>query len=179
MQPSLTIRALSEAPEWLDHVAQWHHQEWIKGRAQAKSAEAKPLENNGPTDALSERDSLQKRAQLLLAHCDQGNFPVTFVAFHDGQPVGSASIVYYQFTKSHERSQWLTNVYVLPELRSRGIGEWLVNHACNYAEDKGLSTLKLYTHDQAEFYLKRGWQAAGGGLVQGRRVAVLVKSLSH
>ncbi len=163
MLRGLLIRDLVERQEWLDIVANWHHQEWLKGRTNASDLQA--------------QRSFGKRVAVLREHFQHEPIPTTFVAELNNEPIGSASLVFYQFTEHHRRTEWLTNVFVIPEHRKQGIGQALVNHVCDYAVANSVKELMLYTRDHSIYYQQLGWQAAGTGLVQGRNVAILSKRL--
>lgn len=168
----VAIANLSDNPEWLDQVADWHHGEWLRH---------KPARlNKGVNQEDSEKEDQQqklKRRHVLQAHFGDAAIPSTFVALIDDEPVGSVSVVYYQFSRNQAKSPWLTNVYVRPEFRSRGIAEKLLVHVCDYAKRSGLSSLKLYTYDQENYYLNRGWLKLRTGHLQKRPVSILEKTL--
>jgi len=116
-----------------------------------------------------------KRLMTLALHAEGTPIPSTFVAFVDDRPVGSSSLVYYQFTAQQQRTEWLTNIFVLPEYRNQGIGEELVSHACDFAKSQGVSRLRLYTSDKSAFYQKLGWERVGTSHVQGKDVDLLAR----
>ncbi|MFT5082049.1 MAG: GNAT superfamily N-acetyltransferase [Lentisphaeria bacterium] len=160
----VTITNLKEQPPWIDTVALWHHQEWLNGRK---------LLNECQTSRQHIDAKLDERKASLKRHMDNAPLPITFIAHLDDLPLGSVSLVYYQFVASAEQSEWLTNLYVVPTHRCKGIASTLLDHAQRYAHDIGLERLLLYTTDQANFYKKRGWITVNEGLVQGHRVEIL------
>lgn len=83
---------------------------------------------------------------------------VTFVAVEDGQAVGTASLDNEDLPPRADLSPWLASVYVLPELRARGLGAKLVEAVENEARTRGFEKIYLHTTDRTEFYKKRGWQ---------------------
>lgn len=166
MLNKLQISTLAEFPEWVPILARWHHEEWLRGQEGDELALAGDSQNK-----------LARREDLLNKHCDAEDIPQTFVTHQAHIPVGSASIVRYRFSLQQRSSEWLTNVYVLPEFRRKGIARRLIDYACAQAKILGVQELKLYTSDQAKFYQKLGWKAHGAGRVQGQTVSVFVKEL--
>lgn len=142
----------------------WHHQEWLKTRDHLSNSD--------------DQEGYKKRHAVLKAHLGQDSIPSTLIALIDGQPIGSASVIYYQFSRNQFKSPWLTNVFVEENYRRQGIGRHLVEHACDLAKHAGVNRLQLYTHDKAEYYANLSWKIVRTGQVQRRPVAILEKSLS-
>lgn len=164
MDSGFYIVDLRSQPQWLEPVACWHHQEWLKGRSNALELD-------------EQQYSLDRRVTILQAHLGQEPIPSTFVACVEGEPVGSASVVYYEFTAG-KRSEWLTNVYVQPAWRRRGIACRLVRHVCEYAAKQGVASIRLYTRDQCRYYERLGWQTVGKAVLNGNTVGILSLSLT-
>ena len=153
-----------EYPDWVPVVAAWHHGEWLRGQ---RSREGVHLDERTIAQKKDEREC------LLATHTEAGSIPVTFVAHEAERPVGSVSLVYYQFTQDQQPSEWLTNLFVLPERRGCGIGDSLLRHALRYAQHHNVARLMLYTSDHASFYRKRQWRPLNRGIVQGQKVDIL------
>jgi len=162
----ILIHRLGDKPEWLDKVAEWHHDVWL----QEQRTRASDL------DAESIAQSLEKRKALLRSHLEDEPLPESFLAEYQGRVVASASIVYYQFLSDQARSEWLTNVYVEPSCRRNGIAAFLIDYVCAYAAEQGISELKLYTSERAEYYRKLGGKTRGSGQVLGREVDILCRA---
>lgn len=160
---ALVIESLASHAQYLERIAGWHHAEWCKHRTHL--------------DAKSQKQDLSKRIDVLKSHLHNSGIPQTLVACIDNQPVGSASIVYYRFSRNQAKSTWLTNVFVFPSLRGQGIGSSLVGQACEQAKRYGVEKLNLYTHDRQQFYQKRGWDFVRQGRLQQHFVSILEKIL--
>lgn len=186
------ITNLADVPEWIGVVADWHHKEWLRtathglnsglglgsGKSAKSSAAEKLSDSLQPAEQTgSVADHYQKRVQVLRSHLDHAAIPSSFIAIKNGKPVGSASVVYYQFSRNQAKSPWLTNVFVVPEQRNQGIAEQLINHACEHAQAHGVEKLMLYTHDQSAYYANRDWQQVRIGHLQKRPVTILEKWL--
>lgn len=176
MNPTMTISHLREFPQWVKTVASWHHQEWLRS-----------FRDGGLRASASELGAdIREREHNLRAHFARDPIPATFVAHvpavegdpEERTPIGSVSLVFYQFTKSRKPSEWVTNLFVEPEHRCQGVGARLLGHIEQYAKHQGLLQLRLYTRDKAAYYQKRQWTHTHNGLVQGNTVSVLEKRVA-
>jgi len=171
------IANLRDYPEHVSEVAAWHHGEWLQGYRMA-----------GKHALLIELDKtadLREREHNLRTHFNAPAVPSTFIALAETnaptqkQVIGSVSIVYYQFSKQRQASEWITNLYVVEAFRNNGIGEQLLEAIHQYAAQNAIENLKLYTRDKEAYYLKRDWAFSHEGLVQGNRVSVLHKRVGE
>ncbi len=158
------ISELKSHPEWLPQVAQWHHLEWLTTHPGYSKHEA--------------AKRLEERKRSLQKHLSTNALPTTFVAHEHDEPVGTVSLVYYQFTQSQKASEWLTNLYVAEPKRGQGIASSLLRCAIKFAQMKKIPRLLLYTRNHAEFYRKRSWRSINRGLVQGEQVEIMDYLLS-
>ncbi|MFL0803744.1 MAG: GNAT family N-acetyltransferase [Agarilytica sp.] len=164
MEEAPSIIDLTQQPSWAPTIARWHHEEWLKnhsgleGRARSAEHIAKKL---------------AQREHSLAQHLNDDPLPTTFVAHRKEVPIGTVSLVYYQFTQDKRPSEWLTNLYVLPELRRQGVAGALLEHALQYACEHDLPCLMLYTSTSADFYRKRRWRTINKGIVQGLKVDIM------
>lgn len=161
LDPAFRICTISDVPEFIPVLANWHHDEWLKGAQKPKAGDAAP-------------ERIEDRIKNLEAHCTPDAIPVSFVICCQDEPVGSVSIVSYSFVKPMSSSRrWLTNLFVAPEFRRRGLATALLGHAEQYAFEQGIRILYLYTRDQSHFYQSRAWKKLGEGRVQGSEVDIL------
>lgn len=165
MSPNLAISPLCIHPEWIADIAPWHHQEWLRARGAEKMS------------AEEEQQKFAQRLQALQKHLNENSLPITFVAHRELQPLGTVSLVFYRFSNGIHPSEWLTNFYVLPEWRGQGVGSRLLQAAVEFARQRNLTQICLYTHDRADFYLKRDWQRRSLGRVMGQSVDILSLTL--
>lgn len=132
----LNIVNLKDVPEYLEILAQWHHQQW---------------------SYLNPGETLQQRIARMQVYLNGDDLPSTFIALADSLS-GSAALVNNDMVTRPELSPWLASVYVHPQYRCRGIGSALVSHVMTQAQLIGIETLYLFTPDKQLFYRKRGWQ---------------------
>jgi predicted N-acetyltransferase YhbS len=133
----MEIVPLADHPEHIPRLARWHLAEW--GRY-----------GSGRTQASTE--------ERLHRHVASGGIPLTMVAVEDGEPVGSAALVWNDMKTRPEIRPWLADVVVAPAWRRRGIGSKLVRRLVERARELGVETLYLYTPDQDQLYERLGWE---------------------
>lgn len=156
IQPLIDVRLLQTEPQHFAAVAQWHHQE---------------CERQGL------KSTLALRQQRLILHVQQDVIPKTFIALRANRLVGCVSLVNYTYRSSERMPKvsspspvWLTNLFVVENLREQGIGNTLIDAAKNYAKELDLGELWLSATDFTDYYQKRGWEIVrrtrlGGGQV--------------
>lgn len=165
LQDAIRFQNLRDCPECLPVVTRWHHGEWLRALGEDEQS-------------TQHEEQYLEREQTLRLHLEEQTLPVTFVALHHGVPVGTVSLVFYTLSDGGLPSEWLSNLYVVPSLRSQGIATRLMDIVIKYAHNVGLERIFLYTRDQSDFYLKRNWRLLTYGTVQKQRVAVLDYLLS-
>ncbi|HEV2839873.1 MAG TPA: GNAT family N-acetyltransferase [Chthoniobacterales bacterium] len=133
---SVKIEYLSDRPEFLPTLAQWHFQEW---------------------SMLRPGDSVDARVIRLQGWCGRGGIPLTVIALSDNELLGSASLIEHDMDDRLELTPWLAGVFVAPEHRRKGIGAALVSRVMAEATSLGLPKLYLYTMDSTAFYASLGW----------------------
>ncbi len=161
---SIRISNLNANEAWVSVIAQWHHEEWLRNHS--------GLDGRDRSESVINKKLLE-RQNALLRHYSNDPLPTTFVALHDDVPVGTVSLVYYKFSKDQEVTEWLTNLFVVPEYRCQGIASTLLQTAIDYAYLLKLPRLLLYTSDQVSFYHKRRWRSINNGLIQGQKVEIM------
>lgn len=90
-----------------------------------------------------------------------GPVPVCFVIYRDDEFIGTASIDNQDTVPMTELSPWLTNVFITPTYRGKGIGSTLVKHVVDYAKNV-LNIPNLYlwtsTHEHEEWFTTFGFK---------------------
>lgn len=156
MDVPATIGLLAQHPQLVPLLASWVFAQW--GEQYRMSSLDQPLQN------FSER-----------LHADR--FPLSFVAFVDSVPIGTASLKLREMTTHPQLEHWVGAVYVLPAYRHRGIGSSLMQAAEDKARELGVGMLYLHTSDRERYYLRRGWETIEQPAYLGMRVAVMKKAL--
>ncbi len=155
------IEDIAHQPHWLNTAVQWHHDEWMRHGQWAL------------LNAEQAHKNLIERQAYMQAHLCTDIVPSTFVAHDNLHLWGTVSLVYYTLDSEQAPGIWLTNMYVAPDYRSQGVGSALLAYVHQWAARQGIARVRLYTHDAARFYLKRGWQYERAATLKGQAIDIL------
>jgi N-acetylglutamate synthase-like GNAT family acetyltransferase len=108
-------------------------------------------------------------------HCS--SIPFTLVAFHEKEPVGTASLFIHDMDDHRHLSPWLAAVYVNPGYRHRKIGRRLCEEVTRRAKSLGVESVYLFTPDRAAFYGHMGWKPIEKTTYRNRAVTIMRRSL--
>ena len=133
----MKIDYLVNHSELIPTIAKWHNQEWGHIRPEK---------------------TVDWRIANLSEQTDPSTIPLTFVAFHESVPMGSASLVWHDMPERQDLSPWLAGVYVHAEFRNQGIGSTLVNRVVEKAKALNFPILYLFTFDKMNLYAHLGWK---------------------
>lgn len=154
----IKITPLKNSPDYFSQVALWHHQE---------------CERQGL------KSTLELRRERLIKHIQSESIPKTFIATINNELVGCVSLVNYAYGRDSVRAKitdtplWLSNLFVHPEYRNRGIGNQLIEKAKTYAQELKLAELWLTATEFTDYYQKRGWEITRKTRLGGRQVNVM------
>lgn len=148
----MQISSLQDKPHHLLPLAQWHHAEW---------------------SYLNPARTLDERIEEMREDLQGKPIPTTFVAEDNGELLGSACILADDMSSHPELSPWLASVYVAEQHRKKGIGSVLVKRVMQHARESGVKRLYLYTPDQAQLYVKLGWQVYSEEPYNGTPVTIM------
>lgn len=88
-----------------------------------------------------------------------GPLPVVLGAFHDGECVGTVSIVDRDDLDDVDHyTPWVAAMIVDPKRRGQGIGRALLVAALGRCRDLFFGRVYLWTHDQFDWYRRLGWR---------------------
>lgn len=151
MEDTEIISYLPRDAELVRTIARWHQDTWghLTGRG------------------------LEARIEEFQEQLESRNVPLTLVAFADGIPAGSASLLTHDMDTHPDLSPWLGSVFVLPQFRRRGIGERLCRRVMAESQRLGVDTLYLFTEDRAPFYQRMGWEKLSGETYMGEEVTLM------
>ena len=133
----MQIDYLANHSELIPTIAQWQHEEWGKFRPDK---------------------TINWRIKNLCKQTDPAAIPLTFAAFSELGPVGSASLVWHDMPERQELSPWLASVFVHAQHRNQGIGSNLVNRVVEKANALNFPILYLFTFDKVNLYKDLGWE---------------------
>jgi predicted N-acetyltransferase YhbS len=149
---SLIIRYLPRDPYTVRLVAQWLYCEW-----------GYSLPGN----------SVEWAVERFSHRAESHHLPTCLVAYQDGEPVGTASLVTLDIPGLQHLTPWLGAVYVRPDCRSNGIGKALIRRMPEEWRKLGYPTAYLYTPDCVDFYRRMGWGVLQWHKYLGERVAIM------
>lgn len=139
---------LRDQPSLIDTLLLWLHAEWLKQRKGS-------MEN--PAEAYA------KRRLQLREHLGDEAVPMTLIAKEcaaiKAPPLGCISLT--RLSSRNPRfanGLWVSNLFVTPTARGRGVGESLLKSAEQAAMGLGEKELYLYTDISRGYYTGKGWQ---------------------
>jgi GNAT superfamily N-acetyltransferase len=133
----LEVKQLSECPECLTTVGLWIYEQWWSKRYST------------PEIVLS----------WLRMHTRKDLVPYTVVAFADGVPTGSCSVIENDCVHRRQYAPWVAAVYVKPEMRRQGVASMILQETAAIATRIGLEGLYIdCLAITAPVYEKNGWR---------------------
>ena len=145
------LRFLPNDPAIVRTLAEWHQGQW---------------------GHLTGRD-VETRIREFEPQLGSNRIPLTVVAFAEGRPVGTASLLAHDMDTHPELTPWLASVYVAPEQRRQGTGERLCRRIVAEARRLGVPRLYLFTPDQAPWYARMGWHERVRETYRGEVVTIM------
>jgi len=114
----------------------------------------------------------------LIARMRQGKrdaIPVGLIAFVDGEPAGTVSLLEKDLDECGDLRPWLAGLLVFPKYRTVGAGRALIERLIQVADEIGESELFLWTEIPA-LYAKFGWTEVQGVASDKKAVVMCRKS---
>ncbi|MHC4946852.1 MAG: GNAT family N-acetyltransferase [Planctomycetota bacterium] len=131
---NVEVAHLFECPEHLGTVARWIHEEWWSDKP-------------GHT--------VETMAARLREARDRNAVPLSLVALHAGDPVGTVNLVANDNDERPNLAPWLAALLVAPEHRGQGVGSDLVRSLVGEATRLRVRQLYLGT-DIPQYYARLG-----------------------
>jgi N-acetylglutamate synthase-like GNAT family acetyltransferase len=150
----IAIRPLVDHANAIPSIAQWFYDEWREIYGVETPA------------------SVQQRIETWLT---RNRIPTALVAVATNQVVGTVALKEHELQFSY--SPWLAGLFVIPQLRHKGIGALLVDAAERKAASLGVNELYLYTPSSQAFYERLGWSVLERCQLPNGSVAVMSKKL--
>ena len=138
MRTRIEIHYLAEHPEFVETLAQWHYAQW---------------------KSMMDDDSVARRVAVLTARSNWRAIPTILVAIEDDELCGSAALIESDMETRPGLTPWLSEVYVAPEFRRRGIASMLVRRMVDEARGLQIPLLYLFTTGpwREQLYAGLGW----------------------
>jgi predicted N-acetyltransferase YhbS len=154
--PGLDIRPLEDDRELIELTVSWHIDEFDPGGDVAAWIRARTDEALGKA------------------------IPRAWIAFSNGEPVGSVSLVADNMDGRHpDLTPWLAALYVVPDRRRIGIGSALARVCERGAAAAGASKLYLFTSTARDFYRRLEWTDLIEDRFEGEDVTIMHRSLAR
>jgi GNAT superfamily N-acetyltransferase len=158
----ITVEPLSNYPEAIATVAEWHFTEW------------------GHTDPGG---SLEAWTAGMASQSGADSIPGTLIAVAGGTPVGVVCLTGQDmpgYDPAAGLTPWLKGLYVAQPARCQGIGSILVRRCEAWAASLGHQTLYLYTERDSpaeSLYRNLNWQTIQTAHYDGIPVTVMQTTL--
>jgi GNAT superfamily N-acetyltransferase len=150
-EPNVTIEPLGSYPDLIDVTVAWQMAEW---------------DPNG---------DVARWTRHRVEEAQMTGIPCAWVAFVDGDPVGSVSLVESNMDTRPDLSPWLAALFVIPSHRGRGIGTALIRRCEREAWSVGANRLYLHTTTAQDLYERLGWATLGEEAYEGGCVILMVR----
>lgn len=126
-----------QADNYVEQLATWHHNEWLH---------------------LNPNDSLGNRLMRYKQSLQTKNLPEIFVACDNKKLLGSVTLAKEDMDTRKHLAPWLASLFVAPENRQQGVASELIKYCIDDAKQLGYKNVYLFTEDQTQFYLQRGFR---------------------
>lgn len=157
----IEIHFLSDCPEFLPAVAGWIYDEWA---------------------FLYPGKTVHHIEQLLRKRLQKKRLPLTLVAVHRGEPIGTVSLKHREMETRPRLTPWVTSLYVVRARRGRGVGSKLMRAVENIARELAISRLFLFTAEPGlarRFYEPLGWSVHEHVVFESYPVIIMAKELGR
>lgn len=118
--------------------------------------------------------SIEKAENKLVAHLNNDEMPMAFVALYNNQPIGMACLRENDGIRDGT-SPWLGSLVVHPNYRRQKVGEMLIDVVKDEAKKLDYPILYLLAFNSTipQWYAKLGWKHIGYDELLGHRVTVM------
>jgi GNAT superfamily N-acetyltransferase len=118
-------------------------------------------------------NSVESAVERFTNRAESNHLPTCLVAYQDGEPVGTASLVSCDIPELKHLTPWVGAVFVRPDYRANGVGKALLRKMPDEWKKLGYETAYLYTPDCIDFYRRMGWRVMEWREYLGERVAIM------
>jgi GNAT superfamily N-acetyltransferase len=149
------IEYLADYLDFVETLARWHWDEW---------------------DHSDPNKSLASTIDWMRESANRDAIPLTLVALANGEPLGSASLLFHDLETRPELSPWVVGVFTRSDVRGQGIGSALVRQAVQTATRLGVTRLYLYADANGtarRLYERIGWQPIAEEVYKGDPIVIM------
>jgi len=131
------IDYLAEHPDFIPTLSKWFLREW--------------------RDFYGDK-SWEAVAETFYKRLNRNRIPLSLVAFEDGDPLGTISLLEESISTHPHLAPWLGGLYVCEAERQRGIGRQLIEAGRAEAGKLGIGQIFIGIRKAEDYYLKLGWK---------------------
>jgi predicted N-acetyltransferase YhbS len=135
----MKIDYLAEHPEFIPTLSKWFLREW--------------------RDFYGDK-SWEVVAETFYERLNRSRLPLSLVAFEDGSPFGTISLLEESISTHKHLAPWLGGLYVCEEQRRHGIGRQLIEAGVGEARKLRIEQLFIGIRRAEDYYMKLGWKIA-------------------
>ena len=125
----ITIYLLKDKPEFIDKISEVNFNTWIDFYQDNKYEDITCVQ--------------EYKEDLIENYMDSNKIPIMIVAVDDDKYVGNVSLIDDDFPEIARDRVWITELYVLPEYRNKGIAKILIKKALDTAKNCDLQEVYL------------------------------------
>jgi predicted N-acetyltransferase YhbS len=112
-------------------------------------------------------------AETFYERLNRSHIPLSLVAFEDGCPLGTISLLEESISTHKHLAPWLGALYVCEEKRHLGIGKQLIEASVSAARKLGVGRLFIGIRKSENYYLKLGWQIVERTNYHGEEITIM------
>lgn len=148
---------LADCSEAIPMIAEWHYNQWGKGRPGG---------------------SMERFLSNLTNYLNRDKLPLMVLATAEESVIGTAALKYREMDIYPEKEHWLGSVYVVPGHRRKGVATDLVQAATNIAIFHGVKLLHLQTEQlDGGLYARLGWNPVEQVQYKGMEVLIMERKI--
>ena len=125
----ITIYLLKDKPEFIDKISEVNFNTWIDFYQDNKYEDITCVQ--------------EYKEDLIENYMNSNKIPIMIVAVDDDKYVGNVSLIDDDFPEIARDRVWITELYVLPEYRNKGIAKILIKKALDTAKNCELQEVYL------------------------------------
>ncbi|MEX8494590.1 GNAT family N-acetyltransferase [Sphaerotilus sp.] len=153
---ALVILNLTDRPQDVPCIARWFYEQWghqVPG------------------------NSVEQTMDRVRGKLNHEQAPLFLVAVDADCVQGVIALKLHERPEFPDRTHWLGDLYVAPDVRGQGVGSRLIKALVVKARALGVSQLWLQTANRQPLYARLGWRETGQVLAGTQAVSVMVLDL--
>lgn len=125
--------------------------------------------------------SIERATEHFATHLNSNNLPLTYIATHQDQVIGTASLRINDGFDGLDSSYtpWLGSLIVSPEYRGQGIAQQLINTVIKKAHQFDYAKIYLLTFDETLpiWYALQGWEFVKTDKYFGHSITIMMMDI--